>query len=104
MSRRGDRAQARARAQNAVASRAATQNIVIVSGILSRLHAALGPDRPEEVALFRRVAPRVARGPFNLTPRPPPSLTAPSLISSMPAAPNASISFIKESTLPRMVS
>src|SRR5215475_3195091 len=39
---------------------------------------------------------------FNRTPRPPPWLTAPSPISSIPAAASASTSFIRESTLPRI--
>ena len=38
----------------------------------------------------------------SLTPRPPPSLMAPSPSSSIPAASRADISFISESTLPRI--
>src|SRR5687768_16289628 len=38
---------------------------------------------------------------FRRMPRPPPSLAAPSLISSMPRRSSAAISFISDSTLPR---
>jgi hypothetical protein len=41
---------------------------------------------------------------LNLTPRPPPWLTAPSFISSTPASSKAEINFMSESTLPRIVS
>ena len=41
-------------------------------------------------------------GALSRTPRPPPSLTALSAISSMPASSSAATSFISESTFPRM--
>src|SRR5581483_9797061 len=43
------------------------------------------------------------QGGLSLTPRPPPALVPPSGMSSIPAAFSASTSFIKESTLPRLV-